>query len=160
MLKIKIICVGKLKERFYSEAAIEYTKRLERYCNIEITELPEARIPENPSHAQIEDALHKESAAIEKHLQSAALTIALCIEGNQIDSPNLSELIKKTKASGTSRLNFIIGGSVGLHNNVKSNADMLLSMSKMTFPHHLARIMLLEQLYRAFNIIDGGKYHK
>ena len=160
MLKIKIICVGKLKERFYTEAANEYTKRLERYCNIETIELPEARLPENPSDAQIQDALLKESTAIEKHLEPTAMRVALCIEGKQIDSPNLSEFIKNTTANGTSRLSFIIGGSIGLHNNIKSNADMLLSMSKMTFPHHLARIMLLEQLYRAFNIIEGGKYHK
>ena len=160
MLRIKVICVGKLKERFYHDAADEYAKRLYRYCNIEITELSEARISDNPSNAQIEDALFKEAAAIKKSIQSAALIVALCVEGKQIDSPALSELIKSTAAGGTPRLNFIIGGSMGLHNNIKSNADMLISMSKMTFPHHLARIMLLEQLYRAFNIINCGKYHK
>ena len=160
MLKVKVICVGKLKERFYTEAVDEYTKRLDRYCNIEIIQLPESRLPENPSDAQIQDALLKESSAIEKLLQLGGRAIALCVEGKQISSESFGTLLKSSATEGISRLNFIIGGSFGLHSNIKSNADILLSMSKMTFPHHLVRVMLLEQLYRAFNITDGGKYHK
>ena len=160
MLKIKLICVGKLKERFYVDAANEYIKRLGRYCNIEITEISETRISEDSSSAQTDDAMSKEAAVIEKNLLSGAKTIALCVEGGQIDSPALSEFLKNAAANGISRINFIIGGSIGLHQSIKSKADMLLSMSKMTFPHNLARVMLLEQLYRAFNITDGGKYHK
>ena len=160
MLKIRLICVGKLKERFYYDAANEYHKRLGRYCNIEITEIPESRVSEAPFRAQIDDALLKEAAVVEKNKLTGAKTIALCVEGRQIDSPALSEFLKNAAANGTSRFNFIIGGSLGLHESIKSKADMLLSMSKMTFPHNLARVMLLEQLYRVFNILDGGKYHK
>ena len=161
MLNIKIICVGKLKERFYTDAANEYVKRLGGYCKPEIVELPEHRLPtENPVSAQIGAALEKESAAIEAKIPAGAFTVALCVEGADIDSAGLAELLSKCAGTGTSRLCFIVGGSHGLHDSIKNKADIKLSMSKMTFPHTLARVMLLEQLYRAFKIIEGGKYHK
>jgi len=148
MLKIKVICVGRLKEQFYTDAANEYIKRLGGYCKPEILEIPEFR------------ALEKEREAIRKNIPAGAMTIAMCIEGREIDSKGLSELLMECAGRGTSQLCFIIGGSSGLHDDIKSGADLRLSMSKMTFPHNLARVILLEQLYRAFTIIEGGKYHK
>jgi 23S rRNA (pseudouridine1915-N3)-methyltransferase len=160
MLGIKIICVGKLKEQFYTDAANEYVKRLGGYCKPEIVELPEQRLPDKPSDTQITLALEKESAAIERVVPTNSKTIALCVEGGEFDSPGLSRLILDSAEQGISRLCFIVGGSYGLSDEVKKKADVKLSMSKMTFPHHLARIILLEQLYRAFKITEGGKYHK
>jgi len=143
MLGIKIICVGRLKEQFYTDAANEYLKRLRGYCKLEIIELPE-----------------KEHAAIEDRIPAGAVTIAMCIEGREIDSQGFAEFLMECAGRGSSRLCFIIGGSDGLRDDIKKGADIQLSMSKMTFPHNLARVMVLEQLYRAFTIIDGGKYHK
>lgn len=161
MLNIRIISVGKLKERFYIDAANEYIKRLAGYCKTETVEIPEYRLPtERAARAQIESALEKECAAINGKLPDGALTIALCVEGRELDSPGLAEVLSECAGSGASRLCFIIGGSFGLHENVKDRADIKLSLSKMTFPHNLARVVLLEQLYRAFKIIEGGKYHK
>jgi len=160
LLSIKVICVGRLKERFYTDAEAEYVKRLLRYCKLKIVEVPEHRLPDPPSKAQVAIALEKESAAIKAQIPPDAKTVALCIEGNGYDSPGLSELLITSAAQGASRLCFIIGGSHGLHEEVKNEAGIKLSMSKMTFPHNLARIMLLEQLYRAFKIAEGGKYHK
>ena len=148
MLRIKIICVGRLKEQFYTDAANEYIKRLGGCCKLEILELPEFR------------ELEKEREAIRKGIPAGAMTIAMCIEGREVDSKGLSELLMECAGRGTSHLCFIIGGSNGLHDDIKSGADLRLSMSKMTFPHNLARVILLEQLYRAFTIIEGGKYHK
>ena len=153
MLRIRVICVGRLKEQFYTDAANEYAKRLAGYCKPEIVEVPECRL-------SVRDALEKEGAAIRAKVPADAKTIALCIEGAELDSPGLSKLIAGCAVKGESRLCFIIGGSRGLHGSIKSGADIRLSMSKMTFPHNLARVMLLEQLYRAFKIAEGGKYHK
>ena len=160
MLSIKLICVGKLKERFYIDAVNEYVKRLSGYCRLEITELSEHRLPSNPSESQIMAALDKERAAIMEKLPSGAVTVALCVEGDETDSPGLSELLANCAGRGASRLCFIIGGSYSLHDGIKSTADFRLSLSKLTFPHNLARVILLEQLYRAFIISEGGKYHK
>ena len=160
VLGIKIICVGKLKEQFYTEAASEYIKRLGGYCKIEVAEIPEHRLPDKPSEAQIALALEKESAAIKAKIPSGAVTVALCIEGSEMDSRELSVFIMEKTGQGVSKLCFVLGGSLGLHDDIKSSADFKLSMSKMTFPHNLARVMLLEQLYRAFKIAEGGKYHK
>ncbi|MCL2226943.1 MAG: 23S rRNA (pseudouridine(1915)-N(3))-methyltransferase RlmH [Oscillospiraceae bacterium] len=150
MLNIRIICVGKLKEKFYTEAANEYIKRLSAYCKLDIVEIPEDR----------GQSLDKEQVAIEAKIPNGAITAALCIEGQDVDSQGLSDLLMGCAVSGSSKICFIVGGSVGLHEGLKSNADIRLSMSKMTFPHNLARVMLLEQLYRALNIAEGGKYHK
>ena len=160
MLGIRVICIGRLRERFYVDAANEYIKRLSGYCKPEIVEIPECRVPAGPSDAQIAAALDKEQAAIRDKLQTGAFTVALCVEGHETDSGGLSELLSGCAANGASRLCFIIGGSYGLHESIKADADKNLSLSKMTLPHSLARVILLEQLYRAFKIAEGGKYHK
>ncbi len=160
MLGIKIICVGKLKEKYLIEAAEEYTKRLSSLCRLEIEEIPESRLYSAPSEAEIEAALSKEAEGIELRIPAGALLIALCIEGKELDSLKFSQFLEVCAAKGKSRLCFVIGGSMGLHSRIKVKADVRLSMSAMTFPHHLARIMLLEQLYRAFKISEGSKYHK
>ena len=160
MQKVSIICVGKLKEKFYMEAAAEYAKRLSRFCKLEITELPEERLPEDPSPAQIEAALSKEADTIRGKLPPSALVIAMCVEGKQRSSEELARLMADSASRGESHLVFLIGGSFGLHPSVKSLAAVKLSMSPMTFPHHLSRVMLLEQIYRAYQINAGSKYHK
>jgi len=160
MLGVKIICVGKLKEKYLSDAASEYIKRLGAYCKLEIEELPECRLPLNPTEADVESALLQEAERIELRLPDKAAIIVLCVEGTMLDSVQLSQLLQKFAAYGKSRLCFIIGGSMGLHQRIKDRADFKLSLSKMTFPHHLARIILLEQLYRGFKIAEGSRYHK
>mgnify|MGYP000176579479 FL=1 len=160
MLGVKIICVGKLKEKYFSDAASEYIKRLGAYCKLEIEELPECRLPLNPTEADVESALLQEAERIELRLPDKAAIIVLCVEGTMLDSVQLSQLLQKFAAYGKSRLCFIIGGSMGLHQRIKDRADFKLSLSKMTFPHHLARIILLEQLYRGFKIAEGSRYHK
>ena len=160
MLSIKIICVGKLKERFFLDAAAEYQKRLTRHCKLEILELPEQRLGDDPSPAEIEQALAREAAVIEEKLPRSATLIAMCIEGKLLSSTELSETITRLGATGSSQLVFLIGGSFGLHPRIKEQAALRLSMSPMTFPHHLARVMLLEQIYRAYQIAGGSKYHK
>ena len=159
MRKLSLLCVGRLKETFYKDAAAEYVKRLSRYCNPDVTELPEVRLPDNPSDAQIQSALEKESASILKRLPSDAFPVALCIEGQLFSSEKLAELLSDLSTRGATPV-FVIGGSYGLHDSVKDAAALRLSMSPMTFPHHLARVMLLEQLYRACQINAGGQYHK
>lgn len=160
MQKITVLCVGKLKEKFYQEAAAEYAKRLGRHCKLEIIELPESRLPEDPSAAEIQRALAAEAAAIRERLPRGGAVIALCIEGRPCSSVELSRRMQELAVSGKSQLTFLIGGSVGLSEDLKRQADWRLSMSPMTFPHHLARIMLLEQIYRACQIAAGTKYHK
>ena len=159
MQKLTLLCVGRLKEPFYRDAAAEYVKRLSRYCKPDVIEIPEARLPESPSAAQVQAALEKEAASVLKKLPSGAFTIALCIEGELYSSEKLSGLLADLSACGTSPA-FVIGGSYGLHSSVKDAAAVRLSMSPMTFPHHLARVMLLEQIYRACQINAGGQYHK
>ena len=160
MQKVSIICVGKLKEKFYTEAAAEYVKRLGRFCKIEILELAEERLPEAPSPAQIEAALLKEGEAIKAKLPPSAAVIAMCVEGKTMSSEALAKLMAQGANQGQSHLVFLIGGSFGLHPSVKALASVRLSMSPMTFPHHLARVMLLEQIYRGYQINAGSKYHK
>lgn len=160
MQKVTILCVGKLKEKFYTEAAAEYVKRLGRFCKIDIIELPEDRLPEDPSPAQIEAALAKEGDAIKAKLPSSATIIAMCVEGKTMSSEALAKLMAQGANQGQSHLVFLIGGSFGLHPSVKALASVRLSMSPMTFPHHLARVMLLEQIYRGYQINAGSKYHK
>jgi len=160
MQKVTILSVGKLKEKFYADAAAEYVKRLSRWCALEVIEFPEARLPETPSQAEIRRALTEEASAIENKLPKGTAIIALCIEGTELSSPQLAERLNAFAVSGASQLTFLIGGSVGLSEELKGRADLRLSMSPMTFPHHLARIMLLEQIYRAYQIQAGTKYHK
>ena len=160
MQKITVLCVGKLKERFYQEAAAEYVKRLGRHCKLDVVELPESRLPEDPSPGEIQRALAAEAAAIREKLPRGGAVIALCIERKPCSSVELSRRMQELAVSGKSQLTFLIGGSVGLAEDLKRQADWRLSMSPMTFPHHLARIMLLEQIYRACQIAAGTKYHK
>ena len=160
MQKVTILCVGKLKEKFYTEAVAEYSKRLSRFCKLDILELPEERLPEDPSPAQIEAALSKEADAIRSKLPPSAFLIAMCVEGKPRSSEALARLMADSANRGGSHLVFLIGGSFGLHPSVKALADERLSMSPMTFPHHLARVMLLEQVYRAYQINAGSRYHK
>ena len=160
MQKVSIICVGKLKEKFYTEASAEYVKRLSRFCKLEILELPEERLPDDPSPAQIEAALSKEADNIRAKLPASAAIIAMCVEGKTRSSEELARLMADSANQGASHMVFLIGGSFGLHPSVKALAGVRLSMSPMTFPHHLARVMLLEQIYRAYQINAGSKYHK
>lgn len=164
MQKVTLLCVGRLKEKFYADAAAEYVKRLSRYCRLDIIELPEERLPENPSPARIDAALEREAAAIRGKLPPSSRVIALCVEGRLRSSEDLARMMAawaNGSANGLEkRLVFMIGGSFGLHPAVKAEAWAQLSMSPMTFPHHLARVMLLEQIYRAYQINAGTKYHK
>lgn len=160
MYNITILCVGKLKETFYVDACAEYTKRLSRYCKLNLIELKEERLPDDPSPAQIDAALCKEADAIRAKLPQNASVVAMCIEGRMRSSEEMAQLISGWSSSSAKNLVFLIGGSFGLHPSLKQEAWAQLSMSPMTFPHHLARVMLLEQIYRSFQILDGTKYHK
>ena len=160
MQRVTVLCVGKLKEKFYLEAAAEYVKRLQRFCKLELVELPESRLPESPSPAEVQRALAAEAVAIRERLPKGGAVIALCIEGKPCSSVELSRRMEELDVAGKTQLTFLIGGSVGLDESLKQQADWRLSMSPMTFPHHLARIMLLEQIYRAYQISAGTKYHK
>lgn len=160
MQRVTVLCVGKLKEKFYLEAAAEYVKRLQRFCKLELVELPESRLPESPSPAEVQRALAAEAAAIRERLPRGGAIIALCIEGKPCSSVELSRRMEELAVAGKTQLTFLIGGSVGLDESLKQQADWQLSMSPMTFPHHLARVMLLEQIYRAFKIREGSSYHK
>ena len=160
MQRVTVLCVGKLKEKFYIDAAAEYVKRLQRHCKLELIELPEQRLPDDPSPAEIQKALRAEGDAIRERLPKGGAVIALCIEGRPCSSEELSRRMAEFGVQGKTQLTFLIGGSVGLDEDLKRQADWRLSMSPMTFPHHMARIMLLEQIYRAYQIAGGTKYHK
>ena len=160
MQKITVLCVGKLKEKFYLDAVAEYSKRLQRYCRLELVELPESRLPEDPSPGQIKQALQAEAEAIRGKLPKGGAVVAMCIEGGACSSVEMSRKMQQLAVSGQTQITFLIGGSVGLAEELKQQADWRLSMSAMTFPHHLARVMLLEQIYRAFQIQQGTQYHK
>ncbi len=160
MFSITLITVGKLKEKFYLAAAEEYSKRLKGYCRFSLLELSEHRLPEEPYPAQIRDALQKESTEILSKVPKGAWLCVLTPEGKLFSSEALADTLSMVKASGKSSACFVIGSSFGLASEVKTKADLQLSMSPMTFPHHLARVMVLEQLYRAEAIQAGSKYHK
>ena len=149
-----------MKEKFYAEAFGEYMKRLQPYCKLQLTEAPEQRLSESPSPKELEKALDREAEDILAAIPGDSYVAALCIEGRELSSEALAELVFKAEGSGRPRMCFIIGGSYGLSPRVKARADLKLSMSPMTFPHHLARVMLAEQLYRSFKIIEGSRYHK
>jgi len=160
MFEITLIAMGKLKEKFYLSAAAEYEKRMKAYCNFKIIELPEHRLPENPSPAEIQAGLEKEADLIESKLPKNTWFCVLTPEGKIISSEELADKIASVKLSGKGSACFLIGSSFGIAPRIKDRADMKLSMSRMTFPHHLARIRVLEQLYRAEAIQAGSKYHK
>ncbi len=160
MFEITLITVGKLKEKFYLSAAAEYQKRLSGYCNFKILELPETKLPDNPSPAEISAGLQKEAEQILAKIPKNAWLCVLTPEGKLLSSESLAEKLAGVKLSGKSNACFLIGSSFGICDKIKQIADFKLSMSPMTFPHHLARIMVLEQLYRAEAIQAGSKYHK
>ena len=160
MLNIKLICVGRLREKFYIDAFDEYTRRLSAYCKFECVELNEVKLGDKPSDKEIENALMRESADIEKAIPKDAYVIAMCVGAKQLKSEELAQKINSLAISGRGKICFIIGGSFGMAESVKKRADMRLGMSAMTFPHHLARVMLTEQIYRSFKIIEGSRYHK
>ena len=160
MLNVNIICVGKLKEDYLRAACAEYQKRLGSFCRLNIIELTPARLPENPNDSQIAAALADEGDRILAKISNSDAVFAMCIEGKMFSSEALSAEIDKLAVGGFGSVSFIIGGSHGLDPGVKSRAKIRLSMSPMTCPHQLARVMLLEQIYRSFMISSGGKYHK
>ncbi len=160
MFDITLITMGKLKEKFYISAAQEYTKRLSGYCHFTLVELPESRLPENPSPAEIAAGLEKEAETILARIPKSSWFCVFTPEGKELSSEKFAEKMKDVKLSGKSSAIFLIGSSFGMASKVKERADFRLSMGPMTFPHHLARIMVLEQLYRAEAIQAGSKYHK
>ena len=160
MLSIYLVCVGRLKERFYQDACAEYLKRLSPYCKLTLLELPEERLPQTPSQGQIDAALEKEGQAIRSKLPPNTSLVCLCVEGRLRSSEELASLVQTWEHNSAKHLAFVIGGSFGLAESLKAEAWVRLSMSPMTFPHHLARVRVLEQLYRAFKINEGSNYHK
>ncbi len=161
MLNVNIIAVGKLKESYLRDACGEYSKRLGAFCKLNIIELPESRLPESPSPKEIENALAAEGKLMLPLLSAKnCFSIAMCIEGKQFPSEKFAEKIERISVDGKSVLNIVIGSSCGISEEIKAVCDLRLSMSEMTFPHQLARVMILEQLYRGFMILNGYKYHK
>ena len=160
MFEITLITMGKLKEKFYISAAQEYAKRLSGYCRFTLLELAEYRLPENPSPSEIQAGLEKEAEEIFSRIPKGAWFCAFTPEGKELSSEAFAEKLSSVKLSGKSSACFLIGSSFGMAPRVKENADFKLSMGPMTFPHHLARIMVLEQLYRAEAIQAGSRYHK
>lgn len=159
-MKISLICVGKLKEKYLTMGIMEYHKRLGRYCNLDIIELPDEKTPDNAGVAMEESIKNKEGDRILKVLKEDSYCIALAIDGNMLSSVELSEQLMRLFVSGKSHISFIIGGSLGLSDEVLKRADYRLSFSKMTFPHQLMRLILMEQVYRSFRIINNEPYHK
>lgn len=160
MFHITLITVGKLKERYYAAAADEYIRRLGAYCKFELIELPECRLPDDPNAAQIASGLAREAEQIEAKLPRGAWFCVLTPEGTELSSEGLAECLQAEKLNGRSAACFLIGSSFGIDARIKRMADFRLSFSKMTFPHHLMRVMALEQLYRAESILAGTRYHK
>lgn len=158
MQTIQILAYGRLKEKYLRDAAAEYEKRLSRFCTFKCTELEPVQLSEKASEKEIAAALEKEGQQLIKRMKG--FTIAMCIEGKLMDSAALSEKLRSAGVSGDSTVTFIIGSSYGISDEVKKKADLRLSMSPMTFPHQLARVMLYEQIYRSYQILSGSKYHK
>ena len=159
MIRITLITLGKLKEKYLRDAQDEYAKRLSRYCKLDVVELTPINLSEKPSQSEIDSALLKEAEMIEKRIPDGSVVSALCVEGKANTSEQFAEFIDKNTNSGKNMC-FIIGSSYGLSNQIKQRADVKLSLSEMTFPHQLFRVMLLEQIYRGFKINEGSTYHK
>ncbi len=159
-MKIQVICIGKLKERYWTEAVGEYMKRLSKYCDMEITELKESRLPDKASAAQEAAVIDDEGENILKHVKDGSYVVSLEIGGKNLSSEELAQKIEEIPLSGKSHITFIIGGSLGLSKDVSKRADFKLSFSRMTFPHQMMRVILLEQIYRSFKIIRNEAYHK
>ena len=160
MIKVKIIAMGRLKEKYLREAMAEYGKPLSSLCEFEVIELEPVRLPDNPTAGEIASALKREADLINAKLPKNADIVAMCIEGKQLSSRGLAGFLENNAVMGGGSIAFIIGSSYGLDDSVKHSAKLKLSMSEMTFPHQLARVMLAEQIYRAFKINAGGTYHK
>ena len=160
MLNVTILAVGKIKEKFLSDAIDEYSKRLGRYCRLEIIRVKDDPTPDNPTDKERDIVLKREGERLIEKIPKGANIIPLCIEGKQKSSEEFAKIMSDIPSGGKSEVVFIIGGSMGLWDRIKDMADIKLSFSKMTFPHQLMCVILLEQLYRAFNISGGGKYHK
>lgn len=159
-MKITVIAVGKIKENFYREAVAEYEKRLGRYCKTEIIQVEDERTPDKAGAALETEIKRKEAERIMKHIREDAYVVTLEIQGRMFDSEGFADRIEKLATQGNSHIQFIIGGSLGLHEDVCKRADLAVSFSKMTFPHQMMRVILLEQIYRAYRIINGEPYHK
>lgn len=159
MIKVTFITLGKLKEKYLRDATDEYAKRLSRYCKLDIIELTPINLPEKPSQSEIDAALLKEAEIIEKRIPEGSIVTALCVEGKILSSEQLADFVNVNTNSGKNMC-FIIGSSYGLSNIIKQKSNLKLSLSAMTFPHQLFRVMLLEQIYRAFKINEGSTYHK
>ena len=160
MIQIDIVCVGKIKEGFYRDAIHEYAKRLSRYAKLEIREAEDEKTPDRASEKEEEQIKKREGEKILKLIKDNSYVIALAIDGAAYDSPSLASHLQKLVNSGSGRLTFVIGGSLGLSREVLSRADEKLSFSDLTFPHQLMRVILLEQIYRCFRIVNGEPYHK
>lgn len=159
-MKVTVICVGKVKEKFYREAITEFSKRLSGYCRLEIIEVADEKTPDSAGEVQEEQIKRKEASRILKYIREDAFLFTLEIMGKQYDSVELSERLEKLMTMGKSHIQFVIGGSLGLHESVTKRADEAISFSRMTFPHQLMRVILLEQIYRGFRIMSGEPYHK
>ena len=159
-MKITILSVGKIKEKFFVDAIDEYSKRLSKYIKLEFVEVKDEKTKENASETEINLVKEKEGERLLERISDTSKVIALAIEGKEFDSEGLAKEIEKMQVSGTSDITFVIGGSLGLHKKVLDKANLKLSFSKMTFPHQLMRVILLEQIYRSFRIINNETYHK
>jgi 23S rRNA (pseudouridine1915-N3)-methyltransferase len=159
-MKITVLCVGKVKEKFYRDAIDEFSKRLSRYCKMEILEVADEKTQEQASEVEIRLVKEKEGERLLKNIKEDAYVITLCIDGKQLDSEELSAKMEKLGVQGVSHIYFVIGGSLGLADEVIKRADFKLSFSKMTFPHQLMRVILLEQIYRGYRIMNNEPYHK
>lgn len=159
-MNITVICIGKLKETYWTDAIKEYSKRLSKYCTLALNELKEEKMPDNASNAEETAVKEAEGKSILKHIKKDAYVIALEIQGKELTSEALSEKMESLGILGKSDLVFVIGGSIGLSKEVLARADFRLSFSKMTFPHQMMRVILLEQIYRSFKIMRNETYHK
>lgn len=160
MMNVQLIVLGKLKEKYMKDFAGEYEKRLSAYCKMSVVELEPVKLTDNPSQSEIDNALTKETKMIKDKIPKNSYVFSMCIEGKQMSSEELSQKLEDIALSGKNNVVFIIGSSFGLSDEIKQMSDFKFSMSKMTFPHKLARIMLTEQIYRGFSISNNGKYHK
>lgn len=160
MIKVTCVCVGRIKEKYFTDAVKEYAKRLNRYCKLELIELADEKTPDGASNAEETAIKEREGERILKVLKEDAYVIALAIEGEPLDSVELSRKLEQLAVGGSSHIIFVIGGSLGLAKEVMQRADYRLSFSRMTFPHQLMRVILLEQLYRGFRIMRNEPYHK
>lgn len=159
-MNIDILCVGKIKEKYLSDAISEYSKRLSRYCTLKIIEVADEKTDENASETACDKVRSLEAERLKKYIKTGAYVITLEIDGKQLDSVSFSNCLSKLMVDGVSDIQFVIGGSIGLHNSISELAKMHLSFSKMTFPHQLMRVILLEQIYRAYRIKNNEPYHK